>query len=119
MKFYGRWYDYSKGRDAMFAATDTARAPWHPAHSDNRKRVRLNVISRLLSQIPHQSPGYHCAGPQDADGFVEPNRPVRYIPTPLLVAPGEAQRRSAGRGSPRRAPGADGYLKLRWTSLVG
>ena len=28
LKSYRRWYDYSRARDAMFAATDTAWAPW-------------------------------------------------------------------------------------------
>ena len=28
LKSYSRWYDYSRARDAMFAATDTAWAPW-------------------------------------------------------------------------------------------
>ena len=31
LKSYGRWYDYSRARDAMFAATDTAWAPWYVA----------------------------------------------------------------------------------------
>ena len=52
LKSYGRWYDFSKARDAMFAATDTAWAPWYVAHSDDKKRARLNIISHLLSQIP-------------------------------------------------------------------
>ncbi|SDX26701.1 hypothetical protein [Thiocapsa roseopersicina] len=29
LKSYSRWYDYSRARDAMFAATDTAWAPWY------------------------------------------------------------------------------------------
>ncbi len=29
LESYGRWYDYSRARDEMFAATDTAWAPWH------------------------------------------------------------------------------------------
>ena len=28
LKSYSRWYDYSRARDAMFQATDTAWAPW-------------------------------------------------------------------------------------------
>ena len=27
LKSYSRWYDYSRARDAMFQATDTASAP--------------------------------------------------------------------------------------------
>ncbi len=29
LKSYSRWYDYSRARDAMFAASDTAWAPWY------------------------------------------------------------------------------------------
>jgi polyphosphate kinase 2 len=49
-----RWYDYSRARDAMLAATDTKHAPWHILHSDNKKQARLNCISHLLSQIPYK-----------------------------------------------------------------
>jgi hypothetical protein len=38
----------------MFAATDTAWAPWFVARSEEKKRVRLN-ITHLLSQIPYKS----------------------------------------------------------------
>ena len=38
LKSYSRWYDYSRARDAMFAATDTAWAPWYVAHTDDKKR---------------------------------------------------------------------------------
>ena len=31
LKSYSRWYDYSRARDEMFAATDTAWAPWFVA----------------------------------------------------------------------------------------
>ena len=40
----------------MFAATDTAWAPWFVAHSDDKKRARLNVITHLLAQIPYEPP---------------------------------------------------------------
>jgi len=54
LKSYSRWYDYSRARDAMFAATDTAAAPWNVAHTDDKKRGRLNIISHLISQIPSE-----------------------------------------------------------------
>jgi polyphosphate kinase 2 len=52
LKSYSRWFDYSRARDDMFAATDTAWAPWHVVGSDDKKRTQLNVISHLLSRIP-------------------------------------------------------------------
>ncbi len=33
LKSYSRWFDYSRGRDDMFAATVTAGAPWFIAHN--------------------------------------------------------------------------------------
>ena len=55
LKSYVRWDEYSAARDDMFAATDTAWAPWFVANSDDKKRARLNVISHLLAQVPYQS----------------------------------------------------------------
>jgi polyphosphate kinase 2 len=54
IKSYDRWDDYTEARDDMFAATDTAWAPWFVALSEDKKRVRLNIISHLLKQIPYK-----------------------------------------------------------------
>jgi polyphosphate kinase 2 len=54
LKSYDRWDDYTKARDEMFAATDTAWAPWYVARSEDKKRVRLNVISHLLEHVPYK-----------------------------------------------------------------
>ncbi len=47
-----RWYDYSRARDRMLAATDTKHAPWFILRSDDKKRARLNCIKHILDQIP-------------------------------------------------------------------
>ena len=86
LKSYGRWDDYSRARDAMFAATDTPWAPWYIAHTDDKKRGRLNIISHLLSQVPYKPlerrdvelPKRRVS---TEDG--EPNLPLKYIPTPF------------------------------------
>jgi polyphosphate kinase 2 len=49
-----KWVDYSKAKDAMFAATDTAEAPWWVVEADDKERARLNTIRHLLSTIPYQ-----------------------------------------------------------------
>jgi polyphosphate kinase len=49
-----RWYEYSRARDRMLAATDTKLAPWYIVRSDDKKRARLNCISHLLGQIPYK-----------------------------------------------------------------
>ena len=54
LKSYGRWYDYSRARDAMFAATDTPGSPWYVVDADDKKRARLNCIHHLLSLIPYE-----------------------------------------------------------------
>lgn len=51
---YSRWDDYTKARDDMFSATDTAWAPWFVARSDDKRRVRLNIIKHLLGSIPYE-----------------------------------------------------------------
>ncbi len=51
---YSRWFDYSRARDDMLRETDTSWAPWFVAHTDDKKRGRLNIISHLLSQIPYE-----------------------------------------------------------------
>ncbi len=86
LKSYSRWYDYSRARDAMLASTDTAWAPWFIASTDDKKRGRLNIISHLLSQIP-----YKPLEPRDVTlpkrqrpaGYVQPDLPLRHIPTPF------------------------------------
>jgi polyphosphate kinase len=50
-----RWYDYSRARDRMFEATDTAHAPWYVLRSDDKRRARLNCISHILGLIPYKS----------------------------------------------------------------
>ena len=51
---YSRWDDYTRARDDMFQATDTAWAPWFIARSDNKRQAQLNIISHLLSSIPYK-----------------------------------------------------------------
>ena len=83
LKSYNRWYDYSRARDAMFAATDTSFAPWNVAVSDDKEKARLNIISHLLSQIPYQEvPREVPVLPprQEPGDYVDPQYPYRYVP---------------------------------------
>ena len=82
LKSYSRWYDYSRARDDMFAATDTDLAPWYVARSDDKRRARLNIITHLLSKIPYQkAPREKIKLPkrQKQGDYREPKRPLRYI----------------------------------------
>jgi len=49
-----KWFEYSRARDRMLAATDTAHAPWHIVLSDDKKRARLNCIAHFLKLIPYK-----------------------------------------------------------------
>jgi polyphosphate kinase 2 len=83
---YSRWYDYSRARDAMFAATDTAWAPWYIADAEIKKRARLNIISHLLSRIPYtpMTPReVKLPKRQEAGDYVESGLALRHIPTPF------------------------------------
>ncbi len=84
LKSYSRWYDYSRARDAMLAATDTAWGPWYIARTDDKQRGRLNIISHLLSQIPYKPLAHRditLPKRQRAAGYTEPDLSQRYIPT--------------------------------------
>ncbi len=86
LKSYSRWYDYSRARDKMLAATDMPWAPWHIAHTDDKKRGRLNIISHLLSQVPYEPlepRDIKLPKRQKADGYVEMELPAKDIPTPF------------------------------------
>ena len=82
LKSYGRWYDYSRARDEMFAATDTEFAPWHVARTDDKRRGRLNIITHLLEQIPYKdTPRDKVKLPkrQKRHGYREPDYPIKFI----------------------------------------
>lgn len=83
LESYKRWYDYSRARDEMIAATDREHAPWHVAISNDKKRVRLNIITHLLGQIPYKTlPRKKVKLPprQKPDGYREPDYPLKMVP---------------------------------------
>jgi polyphosphate kinase 2 len=82
LKSYDRWDDYTKARDEMFAATDTETAPWFVARSEDKKRVRLNLISHLLKHIPYKSiPAEKVVLRKRKIGrYKAIDRPFKYVP---------------------------------------
>jgi polyphosphate kinase 2 len=83
LKSYGRWYDYSRARDEMFAATDTTWAPWFVVPSDDKKKARLNVIRHILKRVPFEKvPQEKVKLPkrQKSDGYQEPDYSFKLIP---------------------------------------
>jgi polyphosphate kinase len=86
LRSYSRWYDYSRARDDMFAATDTAWAPWYVVRTDDKRRGRLNLITHLLSQVPYEPVTARAAmfpARQDPGDYVEPDLARHMIPTPF------------------------------------
>jgi polyphosphate kinase len=86
LESYGRWYDYSRARDDMFRATDTAWAPWYVAHTDDKKRGRLNIITHLLANVPYEPLKHRdvvLPKQQKSHGYQEPALTVTHIPEPF------------------------------------
>jgi polyphosphate kinase 2 len=82
LKSYSRWYDYSRARDEMFAATDLDFAPWYVARSDDKKRARLNIITHILKHVPYEAlPREKVKLParQKPGGYKESDHPVRVV----------------------------------------
>jgi polyphosphate kinase 2 len=82
LKSYSRWYDYSRARDAMFAASDSAHAPWTVVPSDDKRRARLNIIHHVLRQVPYKSmPREKIRFPkrQKPGGYRDPKYPFKYV----------------------------------------
>jgi polyphosphate kinase 2 len=82
LKSFSKWYDYSRARDDMFAATDSSWAPWYVLRSDEKKRARLNVIAHLLRHIPYEDLPHEKAKLPKRDGrkgYVEPDYPYKYV----------------------------------------
>ena len=83
LKSYSRWYDYSRARDEMFAATDTAWAPWYVARSDDKRRARLNIITHLLASIDYKAPPrakVKLPKRQKRGSYREPDYPYKFVP---------------------------------------
>jgi polyphosphate kinase 2 (PPK2 family) len=83
LKSYSRWYDYSRARDEMFLASDTAWAPWYVVHSDNKRRARLNTLTHILSRIPYEDlkrPKVELPKRQNRGDYKETTYPFRVIP---------------------------------------
>jgi polyphosphate kinase 2 len=82
LKSYSRWYDYSRARDDMLAATDLPFAPWYVVRSDDKKRARLNLITHLLAHVPYQElPRARIELPkrQGRGDYREPTLPWRLV----------------------------------------
>lgn len=83
LESHKRWYEFSRARDEMFAATDTAESPWYVVDSNDQRRGRLNCISHMLSLIPYYEVPHDKVVLPERDGpngYVESTHPFRHIP---------------------------------------
>jgi len=83
LESHRRWYDYSRARDAMFAATDTKESPWYVVKADDKRRARLNCIAHFLGLIPYEEilPAKADLPPrQKAKRYEEPDYPYHFVP---------------------------------------
>ena len=85
LKSYSRWYDYSRARDAMFAATDTAWAPWYIADTDDKARPAEHHHPPAQPdplQAAHP-PRHHPAQTASPPTATQPRLPLHHIPKPF------------------------------------
>ena len=87
LKSYSHWYDYSRARDAMFAATDTPECPWYVVNANIKRHARLNCISHLLSMVPYEEVSRDPVKFPNRDpkgDYVEPDYPYNFCAPDLL-----------------------------------
>jgi polyphosphate kinase 2 len=78
-----RWVDYAEAKDDMFAYTDTRESPWYVVEADDKRTMRLNLISHLLSLIPYQDIAHRKIKlpPRQERAYVRPpQRDQNYVP---------------------------------------
>jgi hypothetical protein len=71
----------------MFAYTDTRDSPWYVVEADDKRTMRLNLISHLLSLIPYEDVPREKVKlpPRQKRQYVRPPRldqnyvPARYV----------------------------------------
>jgi polyphosphate kinase 2 len=84
-----KWFEYSRAKDAMFAATDKAESPWNVVPADDKKSARLNCISHLLTQFPYKDVPREKVKLPDrgkAKGYEAPKYPYRLVPATYSFA---------------------------------
>ncbi|MFZ0154914.1 polyphosphate kinase 2 [Pseudomonas sp.] len=84
LKSFSRWDEYTRARDDMFAASDSSWAPWYMANSEDKRRVRLNIIQHLLEQVPYkditQDQKIKLPKRGKIGSYKEANYPFRMVP---------------------------------------
>jgi len=83
-----RWVDYAEAKDEMFAYTDTRESPWYVVEADDKRTMRLNLISHLLSLIPYENVPHEkvTLPPRQKRSYVRPPQQAQnYVPRRYVV----------------------------------
>jgi polyphosphate kinase 2 (PPK2 family) len=83
-----RWVDYAEAKDEMFAFTDTRESPWYVVEADDKRTMRLNLISHLLSLIPYEDVPREkvTLPPRQRRSYVRPPQQAQnYVPRRYVV----------------------------------
>ena len=79
-----RWIDFSRAKDAMFAACDIPEAPWWIVESDDKRAARINCIAHLIATIPYEHVQLQLPDMpprQETGDYVRPPRSLyRHVP---------------------------------------
>src|SRR3954454_11594404 len=80
-----RWVQFSRAKDAMFAATDIPEAPWWVVDAEVKKRARINVMHHLLGQVPYEDLTPEAPKlpprPEVTDDYIRPPKEIqKFIP---------------------------------------
>ena len=83
LESYSRWYDYSRARDDMFEATDSAWAPWYVVQLQ-RQEARAPEHHPPPAEPDSVQGGEarqgEAARAPEAAGLREPDYPYKYVP---------------------------------------
>ena len=82
LESHRRWYDYSRARDAMLAATDTAMAPWYSSLRRQKTRsaqlhCRRAEPHTVREELPYAPP--KLPGRQKPKGYEEPRLQHQHV----------------------------------------
>ncbi|MCY3831660.1 MAG: polyphosphate kinase 2 [Chloroflexi bacterium] len=50
-----RWVEYTRAKDAMIEHTDIPECRWRQINSNDKRRLRLNIIRDMLDAIPYEN----------------------------------------------------------------
>ena len=77
----------------MFAYTDTRESPWYVVEADDKRTMRLNLISHLLSLIPYEDVPHENIElpPRQERAYVRPpQQSQNFVPTRYVVGSKDA-----------------------------